>query len=83
MYKQFIKSWPLWLSWLERHLVQQKFMGSISGQCTYPGLLPCWDMCSKQPINVSHMVVFLSLPPSFTLTPFSLKIDESLSSSED
>ena len=31
-----IVPWLMWLYWLEHPLVDQKFMGSILGQGTYP-----------------------------------------------
>ena len=56
--------WPVWLSRLECHLLNQVVVGSIPGQDTYPSCgfnprLRC--MQEGKPIDVSQMDVSLSL----------------------
>ena len=47
--------WPLWLSWLEHHLVDWKLTGSIPSQRTYTGCRfnPIWAYKRRQPTDVS------------------------------
>lgn len=66
--------WPVWLNWLEHHLVYQKVAGSIHSQGTYLGYSAIHgrDTDGGQPINTisyQHLSLSLffppSLPPSF------------------
>ena len=61
-----IVPWPVWLHWLEDHLIHQNVGGSIPGQGTYLGcrFYPWSGVCMEgnQPILLS-----LPLPFSFSL----------------
>ena len=65
---RIIWPWPEWLSWLERHSVNQKVVGSIpsQGTCLRCGSGSSWGTYERQPIDVSHMDVSLPL----SLLPF-------------
>ena len=62
-----IVPWPVWLHWLEDHLIHQNVGGSIPGQGTYLGcrFYPWSGVCMEgnQPILLS-LSPFLSLSPS-------------------
>ena len=55
--------WPVWLSWLEYHLVDQRVPGSI----------PSWGVYGRQPINVSFSCRCFSFSPSLS-PPLSLPL---------
>ena len=48
---EIIEPWPMWLSWLECHLVDRTAMGSIPSQGTGPGLHP--NQCFSLPSSLS------------------------------
>ena len=53
-------SWPVWLSWLEHHLVHQKVMDSIPSQGTYPGWgFNPWSMCTGEGIQLLSLSLSL------------------------
>ena len=61
---KIVLSWLVWLSWLKHHPIHQKVVGLIPGQGSY----------KRQPIDVSHVSVSLSLSLSLISTPLLLSL---------
>ena len=69
--------WPMWLSWLEHHPLNQRAMDSIPSHGSYPvcGLDPWsgWVGEGNQLVFLFHIYVSLLLSPSFC-PPLSLPL---------
>ena len=63
--------WPVWLSWLVRHPINQKVVGSIPGQgaCLGCGFSPWWGHVQEATNGCfSHQCLSPSHPPSLSLS---------------
>ena len=70
------RTWPVWLSGLERGLENRKVVGSIPDRGTHlvAGSFPSHGRCGRQPtdVSLSHCRLSPSLSPSLPRSPKSL-----------